>query len=202
MRRLASFLVVTADRYSEGPNGELDWPFVDDEFAIRQLDATDILVFGRRTYQTMGSYWPTPQAQQNDPDVAFRMNSLTKVVVSRTLDRPEPQWENTRISRGDPAEFNALKRQGDRDLLILGSSELTTSLIRTGLLDELRIMLNPIVLGAGNSVFRSSGRRLGLELTSARPFKSGNVLLAYRPVGPEPAAREVEWQENSIASRS
>ena len=154
MRRLASFLVVTADGYYEGPNRELDWPFVNDEFGIRQLDAADILVFGRHTYQTMGRYWPTPQAQQNDPDVAFRMNSLTKVVVL-----------------------------------------LTTSLIRTGLLDELRIMLNPIVLGAGNSVFRSSGRRLGLELTSAQPFKSGNVLLRYRPVGPEPGAREVEWQE-------
>ena len=96
MRKLISFMVVTLDGYYEGPDGEFDWPNVDDEFnefAISQLNDVDTLLFGRITYGTMASYWPTPEAVAGDPLVAGRMNSIPKVVFSRTLgEAPCHTW--------------------------------------------------------------------------------------------------------------
>ena len=85
-------MVVTLDGYYEGPNGEFDWPNVDDEFnefAISQLNDIDTLVFGRVTYEGMASYWPTPEAREGDPAVADRMNTVPKVVLSTTLDKAD-----------------------------------------------------------------------------------------------------------------
>jgi dihydrofolate reductase len=184
MRKIIAFLVVTADGYYEGPNQEFDWPIVDDEFndyGLRQLDEADTLLFGRATYESMASYWPTPAAKDDDPEVAERMNSLPKVVVSRSLERAE--WANTQVVKGDVAEeIGQLKQRPGKDILLLGSSDLTVSLMRLGLLDELRIMVNPIVLGDGKSVFRTAKDRIGLKLLEARTFDSGNVLLSYQPV--------------------
>jgi len=182
MRKLFAFLMITADGYDEGPNGEFDWPLVDDEFgefAVAQLDEADTLVFGRRTYEGMAAYWPTA-GEGDDPEVAARMNGYPKIVVSTTLDKAD--WDGTRIVRDDVAgEFARLKGQPGKDITILGSSELTVSLIGMGLVDEVRIMVNPIALGAGRSVFRTAAGRIGLTLLRTRQFRSGNVLLVYRP---------------------
>jgi dihydrofolate reductase len=183
MRKLFSFIVTTLDGYYEGPNGEFDWPVVDqefNEFGLQQLEETDTLLFGRVTYELMAGYWPTPAAKEDDPRVAAKMNSLPKIVVSRTLDTAE--WANTRLIRDDVAEQLArLKRQPGKDVAILGSSALTVSLLRMGLVDELRILVNPVVLGDGRSLFRTADGRIGLKLLRTRPFSSGNVLLHYRP---------------------
>jgi dihydrofolate reductase len=91
MRNLTSFMVMTLDGFTEGPNGAFDWPNVDDEFnefAISQLDDIDTLVFGRRTYEGMASYWPTPAALAGDPIFAERMNRIPKIVFSKTCPRP------------------------------------------------------------------------------------------------------------------
>ena len=184
MRKIISFLATTVDGYYEGPNQEFDWPVVDEEFnefSLQQLDEVDTLLFGRVTYQGMAAYWPTSAAQQDDPRVAAKMNSLPKLVVSRTLDRAE--WANTQVVRGDVAEeLTRLKQQPGKDIAIFGSSDLTVSLLRLGLVDGLRIMVNPVVLGDGRSLFRTAPERIGLKLLSARPFRSGNVLLTYQPV--------------------
>ncbi|MGP4004187.1 dihydrofolate reductase family protein [Streptomyces sp. 8N706] len=182
MRKILSFLVSTVDGYYEGPDQEFDWPVVDaefNEFALAQLDEADTLVFGRVTYELMAGYWPTPEAEQNDPMVASTMNSASKIVVSRTLDQAE--WANTRIVKEAVEEFTWLKQQPGKGMLILGSSHLTVNLMRSGLVDELRIMVNPVALGAGKSLFRTAEERIGLELLKTRPFSSGNVLLTYRP---------------------
>src|SRR5438552_10041060 len=104
MRKLASFLMLTLDGYFEGESPwTIDWHNVDDEFndfAIKQLDESDRLVFGRATYLGMAQYWPSAEALKNDPEVAARMNSAPKIVVSRTLEEPEPPWANTRLIRG------------------------------------------------------------------------------------------------------
>jgi dihydrofolate reductase len=182
--KLFAFLVTTADGYYEGPNQEFDWPVVDDEFnqfAIEQLEEIDTLVFGRNTYEAMASYWPTPLAQQNDPAVAGKMNGLPKIVVSTTLG--EPTWQNTRlISQNVAEEIAKLKRQPGKALAIFGSSDLTVRLMKLGLVDELRIMVHPVILGAGNSVFRTSDQRFKLKLLNVRRFNSGNVMLYYQPV--------------------
>lgn len=183
MRKILAFLVTTLDGYYEGPNQEFDWPVVDDEFndfAIQQLDDIDTLLFGRVTYQGMASYWPTPAAQENDPKVAERMNSISKIVVSRTLDTAE--WANTRLIKNHVVEeLTRLKQQPGKDIAIFGSSALTVSLLRAGLVDELRIMVNPVVLGDGKSLFRTADERISLQLLKTRPFKSGNVMLYYQP---------------------
>jgi dihydrofolate reductase len=183
MRKIFTFLVATVDGYYEGPNQEFDWPVVDDEFnafALEQLDEVDTLLFGRATYQVMAAYWPTPAAQQDDPEIAARMNGISKIVVSRALDKAE--WANTRLITDDVAgELAKLKEQPGKDIAIFGSSNLTVSLLRLGLVDELRIMVIPVVLGAGNSLFNSAEQRISLKLLKSRPFHSGNVLLYYQP---------------------
>jgi dihydrofolate reductase len=183
MRRIFAFLVSSVDGYYEGPNQEFDWPVVDDEFnqfAIEQLSEVDTLIFGRVTYEGMASYWPTPTAEQNDPEVTGAMNSLNKIVVSRTLG--EPTWANTRLVKDDVVgELTRLKQQPGKDMVVMGSSNLTVNLLRAGLVDELRIMVMPVVLGGGHSLFRTAEDRIGLKLVSVKPFESGNVWLTYQP---------------------
>jgi dihydrofolate reductase len=184
MRKIFAFIMTTLDGYYEGPDGEFDFWVLDeefDEFAVEQLDEADTLLFGRVTYEGMAAYWPTPEAERDDPEVAARMNGLAKIVVSRTLEGAE--WSNTRLIKDHVAEeLTTLKRQPGKAVSILGSSDLTVSLVRMGLVDEVRIMVNPVVLGAGKSVFRTAGGRIGLTLLRSRAFKSGNVLLSYEPV--------------------
>jgi dihydrofolate reductase len=185
MRRIFTFLVSTVDGFYEGPNGEFDWPVVDDEFnefAVAQLDETDTLLFGRATYEGMAAYWPTPAAEQYDPAVCGRMNSLAKVVVSGTLTSAD--WQHTTLIRDNVVEeLTALKQRPGRDIVCMGSSALTVNLIKWGLLDELRVMVMPIALGAGKSLLCTADERIGLTLVSTHPFKSGNVLLTYEPSG-------------------
>ena len=183
MRKVYSFMVVTLDGFYEGPNGEFDWPNVDEEFnefGIEQLHDTDILLFGRATYEGMASYWPTPAAREDDPQVAELMNTLPKVVVSTTLESAD--WAETRLVRDNVAEeITKLKQEPGKGIAIMGSPSLTVSLLGMGLVDELRVMVNPILLGGGRSLFRILGDRLRLELRQTRTFRSGNVLLTYRP---------------------
>jgi dihydrofolate reductase len=184
MRNVFVFMMVTLDGFFEGPNQEIDWHNVDEEFnefAIQQLDELGTLLFGRVTYEGMASFWPTPFAKENDPIVADKMNSIPKIVFSKTLDKAE--WNNSRLVKEHVAEeISRLKQQQGRDLAIFGSSTLAASLLHMGLIDELRIMVNPVVLGNGNSLFKGIHDKLNLKLFKTRTFRSGNVLLYYQPV--------------------
>ena len=187
MAQMAAFLMLSLDGYYDDATKpwELDWHNVDqefNEFAIKQLDSSDCLVFGRLTYEGMARYWPSATAIENDPQVASRMNQAEKVVVSRRLAEVQPQWSNTRLVNRDVVQaLSSLKQEKKRDILVLGSGELTASLMGSGVLDELRIMVNPIVLGAGKPLFHG-GKRTALTLRDSRRFRSGNVLLTYAPV--------------------
>lgn len=180
MRKIFAFLMSTMDGYDEGPAQEFDFWNLDqefDEFSVTQLDEADTLLFGRVTYEGMAAYWPTSAARQDSPAIADRMNGYSKLVVSRTLARAD--WPGTKIVR-DPAELAELKGRPGKDIALLGSSALTVTLVRLGLLDELRIMVNPVALGTGRSVLRGGGLRR-YRLLRTRVFDSGNVLLCYRP---------------------
>jgi dihydrofolate reductase len=129
----------------------------------------------------MASYWPTPAAQADDPMVAEKMNTMPKIVFSRTLDKVE--WNNTRLVKGDAVkEISELKQQPGRDLLIFGSADLASNLTNLGLIDEYRIMVNPVVLGKGNPLFKDIKEKLNLRLLRTKTFSNGNVLLYYEPV--------------------
>jgi dihydrofolate reductase len=145
------------------------------------LNDIDTLLFGRVTYGGMASYWPTPAAVEGDPVVAPLMNDIDKIVYSSTLDSAD--WQNTTLVPGDAAESVAqLKQQDGGYLALFGSPHLTVSLLEQGLVDEVRVMVNPILLGGGKSLFTGLKDRVRLELKSTIVFESGNVLLSYRPV--------------------
>jgi dihydrofolate reductase len=180
MRKLIAFLVITLDGYHEGPNGEFDWPVIDQDFydfSVEQLDELDMLLFGRKTYLGMASYWPTPAGLEDDTRIAPRMNAISKGVVSTTLETAE--WGPTRVFRSVD-EVGALKQEPGGDIAIFGSSTLAAGVLEAGLIDELRVMVNPVLLGAGRSLMPSS-RRTNLRLGRTRHFDSGNVLLYYEP---------------------
>lgn len=183
MRKLFLFNLISLDGFFEGPNKELDWHNVDAEFndfAIEQLDSIDLILFGRITYEMMASYWPTDDAVKNDPAVAGRMNSIQKIVFSKTL--PKASWNNTALIKNNaPEEVAKLKNQPGKDIAIFGSFGLALTLLPDKLIDEFRIMINPVVLGKGKQMFDSITERLHLKLANTKVFKSGNVLLYYIP---------------------
>jgi dihydrofolate reductase len=183
MRRIFAFIMTTLDGYYEGANGEFDWPVVNpefEEFGVRQLNAADTLLFGRATYEGMAAYWPTAAADGNDQRVIDQMNGYPKLVVSRTLTTAD--WPQTRVLRSLD-ELAEVKQGPGGEIAVLGSPALTAALIGAGLLDELRIMVAPIALGAGKSLFAGHGERIPLRLLRTRTFDSGNVLHTYEPVG-------------------
>jgi dihydrofolate reductase len=178
VRTITVFFITSADGYYEGPNGEFDWPVVDGEFmafADEQLGEFDTLLFGRRTYETMAAHWP---AEGNNSRTAELMNGMPKLTVSRTMTSAD--WAGTRVVP-DLAELKAIKEGPGGDIIIMGSSNLCSNLLEAGLLDEIRIMVMPVLLGAGKSVLHTVTGRHALELTATRPFDSGNNLLTYRP---------------------
>jgi dihydrofolate reductase len=184
MRKVFSFMVMTLDGYTEGPNQEFDWPNVDDEFdrfSLSQLNDIDVLLFGKNTYALMADYWPSAEARHEDPATADAMNDAEKVVFSASLS--EAEWANTRLVTTDAAEtVRELKEQPGNDLALFGSATLTVSLLEHDLIDELRVMVNPILLGAGVSLFSTLSGRVPLKLLRTTTFSSGNVLLTYQPI--------------------
>jgi len=182
MRNIFLFMMVSVDGYFEGKDHSIDWHNTDEEFndfAIKQTSEVGTLLFGRTTYELMASYWPTDAALEDSKEIAELMNSLPKVVFSKTLQSVD--WNNTNLVHENAAEeVKKLKDQPGKDIAIFGSSDLTVSLLKDHLVDELRIMVNPVVLGDGKRLFQGLNEQLKLELKSSRNFKNGNILLNYK----------------------
>ena len=182
MKKVIFQMSVSLDGYFEGPRHEIDWHLVDDEFnayAVEMLQASDVLIMGRRTYELMAGYWPG--AADDDPTVTEKMNATPKLVFSRTLGKVE--WQNSRLATGSIAEEVArLKQSAGEGVIPVGGSELAAALMEQGLIDELHFIMTPVLLGKGNTVFDGIGKRYSLRLLSTRTFKSGSVVLVYEPV--------------------
>jgi dihydrofolate reductase len=128
----------------------------------------------------MAGFWPTPTAARDDPITAAAMNRLPKIVFSRTLT--SVTWQNTRLVKENIVEeVRRLKAEPGKDLYVFGSSDLSVTLIQHGLIDEFRIILNPVVLGDGTALFKGIQERFNLRLLKSQTFRSGNVLLVYQP---------------------
>ena len=182
MARLFSFNMVTLNGFFEGPTPwSIDWHQTDEEFAafaVEQLQTIGTLLFGRRTYAGMAEYWPGQEASESDPETAAAMNGIPKVVFSPTLERAD--WNNTRLVRdGLAEEINRLKQESSKDLGLFGSANLMASLMRLNLVDEHRVMVNPVLLPAGRPLFQDLDAVQTLKLRASRTFKNGNVLLTY-----------------------
>jgi dihydrofolate reductase len=186
MRKLRVFSHVSLDGYFVDASGDMSWAHKNDpewnEFVAGNASGGGELLFGRVTYEMMASYWATAMAANNDPVVAARMNSMPKVVFSRTLDAAS--WQNTRLVKDAlAAEVRRMKSASGGDIAILGSGSIVAQLASAGLIDEYQIVVNPIVLGSGRTLFEGVRKKLNLKLTSSRAFSNGNVVLGYEPAG-------------------
>jgi dihydrofolate reductase len=143
------------------------------------LRGTDALLFGRRTWQGMAAAWPE---RGGDP-FADRMNELPKYVASRTLGGEDLTWANTTLLPADDA-IGAIRTLRDREggaLQVMGSPSLAAQLIASDLVDEYRLMLEPILLGGGKRLWAQDGAARPLELVSATPTATGVLMCVYRP---------------------
>jgi dihydrofolate reductase len=180
MRKVVAVELVSLDGVMESPE-EWAFPYSNDEMEEANasgMAASDALLLGRVTYEQMAAYWPN---QPGGMPMVDYINSVPKYVVSGTLEEPLA-WNNPTIIRGNMAEEIArLKRQPGEDITILGSGTVVWSLLRDGLLDELTLMVHPVVLGSGKRLFEDGDGRQALELAGSRTFGTGVVSLAYRP---------------------
>jgi dihydrofolate reductase len=185
MRKLIVFNNVSLDGYFVDASGDMSWAHRPDaewnSFTAENAGGGGVLLFGRKTYDLMASYWPTPMAMQNYPVVAEGMNNLSKVVFSKTMD--QASWKNTRLVKSDLAsEVRKMKDESGDGMAILGSGTIVAQLAEEGLIDEYQIAVIPVVLGAGRTMFGGIKRRLNLKLKKTRVFGNGNVVLWYEPV--------------------
>lgn len=184
MRKLKVFNSVTVDGYFTDKQGDMSWAHKSDpewnEYVADNAQSGGELLFGRVTYQMMESFWPTPAAAKAFPEVAESMNELPKVVFSRTLE--SVSWQNTRLMKGDLAEeVRKLKQESGELLVLMGSGSIVAQLAQEKLVDEYQVVVNPIVLGDGRTMFDGLKEKLNLKLTDSRTFRNGNVLLCYEP---------------------
>lgn len=173
--------LVTLDGFFEGPKPwdiawhEDVWGEELERLSVEQMGSAGMLLFGRATYEGMASFWPSQKGE-----VADIMNAISKIVFSRTLKKAE--WKNTRFVGGNAEdEVATLKRQPGKDLFVFGGANLSSTLLRHGLFDEIRLGVVPVILGAGTPLFKVSPEKMKLKLLDARPLKSGCTILRYRP---------------------
>jgi dihydrofolate reductase len=165
-----------------GRHGAGGWGLPPEDAALKQrklewLRNADLQLMGRNTYEEMAEFWPV-----SGDDYAAPMNEIPKVVFSRTLERAE--WPESRIARGDLAtEIANLKREPGKDLIAWGGAAFAQSLTRLGLVDEYRLIHQPVALGDGLPLFRGLTAPLHLELVDSQSYSTGAVLNIYRPAG-------------------
>ena len=145
------------------------------------MQSTEALLFGRRTWRTMADAWP---GRAGDP-FADHMNSVKKYVASRTLAQDDIDWENTELLPADDAigAIRSLRERDGGNLVVLGSPTLARQLFEHDLVDEVSLMLEPVLLGGGKSIFPADGAKRPLELVSVTQAKTGVLICTYRPVG-------------------
>lgn len=174
---------MTLDGYFEGSQNwdlsfhNLIWGPELEKLSIEQLQSADYLVFGRVTYEGMAAYW-TNAAETAEQEVAKLMNSIPKIVFSKTLKTAD--WNNTTIiSDNASEEILKLKEQGGKDMYVFGSANLSETFINDNLFDEYRIGIAPVILGNGRPLFKQGIASNNLSLVSTQPLTSGGVILKY-----------------------
>lgn len=175
MRKVIVTEFLTLDGvYEESTPWQRDYSPDDGQFKYDELFESDALLLGRVTYEGFVKYWPNATGA-----FAERMNNLPKFVATTTLKSLE--WNATVLEGDVVAAVERLKRQEGQNILVYGSGTFAQTLLRYGLVDELRLMIFPLVLGSGKRLF-SGGDRLPLKLASSRDLGAGVVLLTYEPV--------------------
>jgi dihydrofolate reductase len=184
MRKLIVSEFVTLDGVMEAPGGEpghphSGWVFdfmtpEQEQYKLEETLEADVLLLGRVTYEGFAAAWP-----ERGGAFADKMNGMRKVVASTTLE--DPDWNNTEVIRDVPADVVALKDQDGGPVLVAGSRTLVHSLMEHGLVDELRVLIFPVILGSGRRLFPETREKTPLELVDSQTFSSGVTAQTYRP---------------------
>jgi dihydrofolate reductase len=192
-RKIIPALEVSVDGFIEGPNGEMDWVMMEDEetwkYMFEMLAHVDTFILGRKMYPGYEQYWLAVladrggilpfsgrAASKNEIAYARLAESIDHIVLSSTLDKVA--WKTTRIVR-DVEDIRKMKQQPGKDMYAVGGATLVSSLMNLGLIDELRLMINPLILGGGKALFKDVKERHSLKLIRVKPLKSGKVSLIY-----------------------
>jgi dihydrofolate reductase len=190
MGRIVVTEFVSLDGVMEDPGGSENfaqggWSFKisrgdeGDKFKLDEAFASEALLLGRVTYEGFAEAWPS-----RDGEFADKFNSMPKFVVSSTLD--EPEWNNSTVLKGDLVEeVGKLKRKQDGDIVVHGSARLVQTLIEHDLVDELRLMVYPLVLGSGKRLFGDTSDGKPLRLVDSKVVGDGVAILIYQPAGEE-----------------
>jgi dihydrofolate reductase len=193
MGRIIVTEFVSLDGVMEDPGGSENfkhggWSFEfsrgdeGDKFKVDETNDAAAMLLGRATYEGFAEAWPS-----RDGEFADKFNNMPKYVVSSTLENPE--WTNTTVLKGDVAQaVETVKEQVDGDVVVHGSAQLSQALLDHGLVDELRLMVFPVVLGAGKRLFGPTAGKRTLRLTDSKIVGDGVAILVYEPVG-EPSGR-------------
>jgi dihydrofolate reductase len=201
MRKVIAALFVSLDGVMESPE-RWHLPYFNDEMQAaigESMAGSDAFLMGRVNYEEWAAYWPSQTS--DDSGFADFMNNAPKYVVSTTLD--EVEWQNSTLLDGDLAEeVTKLKQQPGKDITISGSATLVRSLLRAGLLDELRLMIHPVVVGNGRRLFED-GDQNSFELADSKTFKTGVVYATYRPAASRaaPVADNLRREPSTERSR-
>jgi dihydrofolate reductase len=184
VRKLIVFNHISLDGYFVGAGGDMSFAKEGNDdaeyqaFVAGNAGGDGQLLFGRVTYQMMASYWPTAMAEQHMPEVAKGMNRMPKVAFSRTLN--EATWNNTRLVKDNLVEeVRKMKKEPGPGMTILGSGSIVAQLALERLIDEYQVVVDPVALGKGRTMFDGIREMLKLKVTKTRSFKNGKVYLCY-----------------------
>jgi dihydrofolate reductase len=190
MGRIVITEFVSLDGVMEAPGGgenyehagwtfEIDRGAEGDKFKLDEAFASEALLLGRVTYEGFAAAWPSVEGEFAD-----KFNTMPKYVVSSTLERPE--WNNSTVLKGDvPEEVSKLRQEYDGDIVVHGSARLAQTLIEHDLVDELRLMVFPVLLGSGKRLFGDTSGKKRLRLTDSKTVGDGIAILIYEPAREE-----------------
>jgi dihydrofolate reductase len=182
MRKVIASEIVSLDGVVESPD-KWHFPYFNDEMgeaigaAMAQADA---MLLGRVTYEEFAAFWPSQEPSEDHQEITAYMNNTRKFVVSKTLEEPL-EWNNSTLINGDVAEeITKLKQQPGKDISITGSPTLVRSLLQDDLLDELRLMVHPVIVGSGKRLFEDGSDQKALQLVDSKTFSTGVLYLTYQ----------------------
>jgi dihydrofolate reductase len=187
MRKIIVFNMLSLDGFFAGIDGNIDWHNVDDEFndfAIMHTQEFGTIIFGKTTYKLFEDFWPNvinnPKFSKEDQKIAQIIEDMEKIVFSKTIKKVT--WSNSSLFHEiNSKEIKKWKNKEGKPMAIFGSGTIVQQLTNMRLIDEYRIMINPVVLGKGKSMFGNVRKMFKLNLLNTRVFKNGNILLTYSP---------------------
>lgn len=177
MRKVILSMMVSVDGFIEGEDPEYNWHNWDGEMAAYMMaffKTVDTFIYGRKSYEAMIAYWPA----LND-EFANVMNQTPKIVFSRTLENVS--WNSRLVKSNGVEEIQSLKNQDGKNMVLFAGANLAETFIKNQLIDEFRLIVNPILLGSGKPLFKNIHEIYNLKLKDTIPFSCGNIILIYEP---------------------